>query len=106
MTERMDACYEIATTCASCGGFAVPTQWCRVVYCAACAPRQLRHAEIRVKVIEADGQIHYEIHHYLTCTRCFIEGMAAARRTQNVPCPVASTAHPTAVPVSPQSHPS
>ena len=100
MTERMDACYEIATTCASCGGFAVPTQWCRVVYCAACAPRQLRHAEIQVRVIEADGKVHYEIHHYLTCTLCLIQ------KARSAPYRAVSTARPIAVPASPQSHPS
>ena len=100
MTECMDACYEIATTCASCGGFAVPTQWCRVVYFAACAPRQLRHAEIRVKVIEADGQIHYEIHHYLTCTLCLIQKARSARGR------AASSARPIVAPASLQSHPS
>ena len=69
----MTGCIEQATTCRACGGPVVTMNTCGTVYCLACVPKKLRHAAIRVKVIEADGKEHYEDHHYLTCVRCAAE---------------------------------
>lgn len=68
-------CVELRETCSSCGGPAVPSGLCREVLCAACAPKKLRHAAITVKVIEHDGRIRWEHHHYLTCVLCKLTGV-------------------------------